>query len=100
MSRPAHLYYRRKHKSTYFVDKFVYVAAIAQPLMTIPQIYQITTTKNVAGLSLLTWIAYTVFGAILLVYDFKHHILPLILTQSLWVIADTLVVIGILVYHK
>lgn len=81
------------------IDKVVYVAAILQPLMTIPQVVQIYTTHNVSGISLWTWLAYAILGLAFLAYGIKYHLWPIALTQVLWFILQMSVVVGILLYR-
>lgn len=81
------------------VDKLMSIAAVAQPLMATPQIVQIYSTNDATGVSLLTWLAFLIFGVIFLVYGIVHNIRPLIVTQVLWFVVDLLVVVGILLYN-
>ncbi|PLS80575.1 hypothetical protein CYG49_04885 [Candidatus Saccharibacteria bacterium] len=92
------LHFDRKKQLT-AIDKSMAVAAVVQPLMTLPQVIQIFTTQNVTGISLLTWVAYLVLGLVFLAYGIAHSIKPLIVTQILWFTVDLLVVVGIIIYR-
>ena len=81
------------------LDKVAFFAAFLQPLMTLPQLHQIYTTKDVGSLSTPTWLAYTVLGTVVLVYAIKKPARALILGQATWVIADFGVLLGILLYR-
>lgn len=74
-------------------------AAIIHPLTALPQVYKIYATKVVVGISLCTWLGFMVLGSIFLAYGLVHRIKPLIVTQVLWFIVDTLIVMGILMYR-
>ncbi len=87
---------KKQHKS--LIDKLIYVAAILQPLMTLPQIIQIYSSHNVVGISLATWSGYAILGLLFLAYGIKHRLVPIIVTQVLWFTLQTGVVIGILRY--
>ena len=74
------------------------VAAIAHPLMAVPQIIEVYSTQNVAGISLLTWVGWLVLGLIFLAYGIAHKLKPYIFMQILWLTVDSLMIIGILIY--
>lgn len=78
-------------------DYLVYVISIAGPVMTIPQIYDIWVKGN-KGVSLITWQSYLVFTCIWLVYGFMHKEKPIIISNILWLVAQGLVVTGIMFY--
>lgn len=75
------------------------VAAVLFPLMALPQVYEIYSKHNVAGVSLLSWVAFMALGLIFLAYGILHKIKPFIVTQILWFIIDFLMVGGILLYR-
>ncbi len=78
------------------IDWLVYIGAVVEPIMTIPQIYDIWVNGQTAT-SLLTWGSYLFFAIVWLLYAIKYEIKPLILTEILWVGFQGLVVIGLLV---
>ena len=91
---------KSKHKKqTTFIDKFIYVAAIAYPLTTIPQIVTIFVDRSSANVSLATWVLYDIFTIVFLWYAISKKIKPLVLEYSLWIVTQTIVVIGILIYR-
>lgn len=73
-------------------------AAIVEPLMTIPQIYQIWSTKQAQGVSLLSWVFYLIAAVIWLLYGIKVKDKAVIIASVLWVFVEGLVIAGILVY--
>jgi uncharacterized protein with PQ loop repeat len=81
-----------------FINKFIYFAAIVYPLTTIPQIIQIFTRKSAGNVSLLTWILYDLFTLVFLWYAIENRIRPLVIEYSMWLIAQSLVVLGIFLY--
>ena len=84
---------KRKDKAVHWL---VYVAGIATPIITIPQLLKIWT-GDATGVSLFTWVAYTVGAAIFATYGFAHRDKPLIVTYVPLTIVDILVVIGLLI---
>ena len=89
----------KKQLDTSLLYRLTLVAAVAQPLMTVPQAIQLYTTHDASGLSLLTWAGYTLFGLIFLAYGIKYQLRPIALTQSIWVVLQLCVVVGIVVWQ-
>lgn len=83
---------------TSFIDMLVNVAAVVHPLTALPQVYDIYSTHNVAGISLWTWLGFMFIGFVFLAYGLAHRLKPIILTQLLWFIVDAMVIIGVLLY--
>ena len=67
--------------------------------MTIPQIYTIWTSKNAAGVSLLTWALYVGASLVWFVYGMAVKNRPLAVTGALWILVELGVIIGILKYR-
>lgn len=78
--------------------KMTLVAAVLQPLMTLPQAVQLYTSQDAQGLSLFTWLGYTMFGLIFLAYSIQFRLKPIIVQQSLWFVLQSSVVIGIVIW--
>ncbi len=87
-----------KHDYKKITEKIALFAAIGQPLMTIPQVWKIYTTQNAIGVSLATWVGYTIFGLMFLVYGAANNLRPIWLTQTLWFFLQMSVVVGVLIY--
>lgn len=81
------------------IEKLALVAALLQPLITIPQIIQIYTNQSAQDVSLLTWIGYLIFGLIFLVYGYIFKLRPIFYGQIIWVTVQTITVVGILIYE-
>lgn len=80
------------------IDALMSVAAVAHPLMALPQVIMVYTTHEVAGLSLFMWAAWLILGLVFLLYGLAHKLKPYILMQLLWVAIDVLMITGILLY--
>lgn len=85
---------KRKTKAT-AIDKWVYFAVVFGPLMTLPQVYDIWYAGKTEA-SAITWGAYTIIAVIWLLYGIKHKTKPIIAVQSIWILLDLAIVIGIL----
>lgn len=84
----------RKQKLT-FIDNVTLVASFAYPLSAIPQVIAVFN-GNTAGVSLVSWLLFSVFASVFLCYGVVHNIKPMIINNSLWLAVDILVVIGLL----
>ena len=76
-----------------------FVVAVVQPLMVAPQVIQIFSNHSATDVSLLTWLMLLVFNASNLVYCLVFNIKPLVINNALWVVADGMVVAGVLLYR-
>jgi uncharacterized protein with PQ loop repeat len=79
-------------------EKFMIVFAVVEPIATIPQILKIWVDGNTSGVSLVTWIFYSLTSFIWLAYGLIKKDTPLIVSGSLWCASQGLVVIGI-IFH-
>ena len=79
-----------------FLDGVVSFVSLAAPLTVFPQIYSIWIEKNAEGVSLLTWTLFLLFAIPLFTYSLVHKDKKLMLMYFLFMIADALVVAGIL----
>jgi len=90
--------YPHPNKWKRLIDKAIYVAGVFGPLMTAPQLFRIWYHKSAVDVSVLTWSGYLIAAIIWLIYGILHKNKPIIITYALWVLLETLVVIGTLVY--
>jgi uncharacterized protein with PQ loop repeat len=86
-------------ESKKLIDKLIYIAAIAYPLTTVPQIVDLFISKSSENVSLLTWLLYDAFTFIFLWYAIEKKLKPLIIEYCMWIVAQTIVVLLILLYR-
>jgi MtN3 and saliva related transmembrane protein len=79
-------------------ERFVLLIAIIEPLSTIPQIYDVFTSKNAQSLSLLSWLLFAGASMVWLVYGVKIKSMPLIASSILWITTEVLLMVGIVLY--
>ncbi len=89
---------QKPSKDSSFLYRLTLVAAVVQPLTTIPQVVQLYVTQDASGLSLFTWLGYALVGLVFLAYGIKYKLVPIALTQILWFTLQMSIVIGILIY--
>ena len=80
------------------LDKSMLFIALAGPLATLPQIYQIFLTQDVKGLSALTWSVWTLLSGVWLVYGIVHRELPIVASNAIYIALQGTVVIAIFVF--
>ena len=99
MSSQHHLFkYLRQKKNRTNVDHLMLVASILSPLSAVPQIIQMYSTKDVEGLSLLSWLGWGLIGLVFLAYGIGHRLKSYILMQVLWTAVTVLMIVGIIIY--
>lgn len=79
-------------------DTFLILVAIANPLITFSQIYQIYAAKTSAGISIAYWMLATVFAIPWLAYGMIHRDKAHIIAFSLWLVLSLVVVIEIFMF--
>ena len=80
------------------LDRVVLTAGVIGPLTTIPQILKIYTTHDASGVSLLTWLLPAILDIPWIVYGFAHRERPIVITYSLWLVANLVVALGVVLY--
>jgi len=97
MSRPGiafHEHISTKTKLSNF-DKLAYLASFLYPLSGIYQVVDVLK-GNTSGVSIYSWVGFSVFAGLFLVYGLKHKIVPMIISNIIWLAVDGAVVLGIL----
>lgn len=93
-----HRHLQKKKKLTLF-DKVVFVASFAYPLSGLPQAISVFN-GNTVGVSFISWASFLVFSGLFLTYGLKHKVVPMIITNSIWLLVDGSVVVGLLLAHS
>lgn len=71
--------------------------AVAEPLATIPQIIQVWSGHGTQGVSVATWLMYTITSSIWLAYGIAKRDKPILLSGGAWTVSEALVVAGLIV---
>ena len=90
--------YPHPDKFKRIIDKIIYIAAFAGPIMTIPQVIGIWVGKNSSGVSVISWISYAILSSIWLIYGIVHKEKPIIISSIIWIILDIFIVVGVILY--
>lgn len=90
--------YPSTNKLKRLVDEIVYIIAFLGPFMTIPQVIKIWINHNAGGVSLISWISFTIFSFFWLFYGVIHNEKPIIIANFLTLILNSIIVISILMF--
>lgn len=111
MSDHGHFHLHKRHRTQHgepfhstdrlkkYVDRTCYFFSILMPLTTIPQIHLIYSEHEVSGVSLSMWILYCIGVIPFFLYGIIHKERQLVILNSLWMIAQVVVIVGILMYR-
>ncbi len=80
------------------LDRVTVAAGIIGPLMVLPQIVKIYSTHSAAGVSALSWLAFTLVDIPFIAYGIVHKDKPIISTYICWFIANAIVAVGAVLY--
>ena len=80
------------------LDRVIFVAGVAGPIATIPQIINIYGSHAAGNVSPVTFGAYAAFNVIWICYGLAHREPPIIMTYCLWLVVNTIVALGALMY--
>lgn len=80
------------------LDELVMFVAVFGPLANIPQIIRVFAEKSAEGLSIMSWTFYVLFNVAWIAYGLIHKEKPIIISSSLWMLTQIIVLIGIVIY--
>lgn len=83
-----------KKKLTPF-DAVVMCVSVAYPLSALPQAIAVFQ-GHAEGVSLISWLSFLACATLFLIYGLKNKVYPMIISNTLWIAMDGLVVVGIL----
>lgn len=87
-----------KKQQKQLIKRSVLLIAVVEPIMTLPQVLKIWIDKEAGGLSSITWGFYILAALIWLLYGLQIKDRPLIISSFLWIIMESLVLVGALIY--
>lgn len=90
---------RLTHKELKELNRLIMFTAIIEPLTTLPQIIKVFVNKDASGVSALTWGLYVLFEAIWVFYGLAIKNRPIVITNTLWILMDSAVVVGTLLHQ-
>jgi MtN3 and saliva related transmembrane protein len=97
MRNSLHHLRQRERPHTRF-DRAMFVVGALGPISTFPQIYTIFFHHNASGVSAISWIIYTLLSIVWLIYGLVHKEKVIIFSNILWILMNSLVAIGAIIY--
>lgn len=91
---------RREKLTPYqiFLDKVTLVAGVVGPFTVLPQTYSIFSTQSAGGVSFSTWLSIFIVTLPWVFYGLAHKDKTIIISFTMWEIANFSVVLGIFLY--
>jgi uncharacterized protein with PQ loop repeat len=80
------------------LEKVLRAVSVATMLMTVPQVLTIWIGHNAGAVSLVAWASYLVAACLWFVYGLRRKDRTIYLPCVGWILLDTAVVIGVIVY--
>ena len=81
------------------LEKVLRGMSVFTMLMTIPQVYVVWVKHDVAGVSILSWLAYLLSAALWFVYGWQKRDKTIYIACIGWVLLDAAIVAGVIVYR-
>lgn len=81
-----------------FFDYIVYFFTVATPLFELPQAYVIYANQSAQDVSFATWAFFLLDNIVWIVYAVKRRVVPLLITTILYLIIETAILVGIVLY--
>lgn len=80
------------------IDRATYVAAIVEPIITIPQAADIFIHHTAAGISLTSWIGYEILTFVWVWYAYVHKNRLILIYNLMYFVIQTFIIIGGIIY--
>lgn len=80
------------------LETFVLAMGIIEPLFVLPQAYNVWVKQETAGVSLATWVFFTIAAIIWLIYGVSIKNRPIIVSYALYAILNSVLVLGLLIH--
>ena len=78
------------------LDRAVLVVSVLYPFSALPQIIAVFSGRT-DGVSILSWMVFLVCTTLFFVYGVRRRVLPMMISNSIWIVMDSLVIAGILI---
>jgi len=81
------------------LDTLIYPAAVLAPLALVPQAWELYSTHDARGLSLVTWLTLGLLNVLWLAYGYVHREKPVFLTNAMLMVLNLGIALGILIFR-
>lgn len=80
------------------VDRLIYLAAVAEPLFSLPQAYEVYHNRSAGSVSILSWLGFELMTLIWIWYGIVHREKTILIYQTLFFLIDGSVMVGAIYY--
>jgi uncharacterized protein with PQ loop repeat len=98
VSSELHPFFESRSKLIKLFDRLVYIGGTSGVIVTLPQLTKIWIGRNVAGLSLITWIGLFCGTLFWVCCGVLHKARPIIFINLVYSVVNLLIVIGIIAF--
>lgn len=88
----------KKSKKMLMIDRATYVAAIVEPIITIPQATTIFIHHTAAGISLTSWVGYEILTVVWVWYAYVHKDKLILIYNLMYFVIQTVIIFGGIMY--
>ncbi|MDE1848940.1 MAG: hypothetical protein KGH55_02820 [Nanoarchaeota archaeon] len=88
----------KKDEEKRILNKLIYVVGFLGIALSLPQIINVWT-EDAVGVSVISWIAYSVGAIFWMIYGIIHKARVIIISYLLWTLVDLSVVAGVLIHR-
>ena len=79
-------------------DNVIYIAVILAPIMNLPQLWKIWSGKEAAGVSIISWVAFSFISVMWLIYGILHKEKPVIIMNLTLIFLQLSIALGAYLY--
>lgn len=81
------------------LDRVVLVVSVLYPFSALPQALAVLNGRT-EGVSLISWMFFFCCATLFLIYGVRRKVTPMIVSNSIWIVMDALVVFGIFLHSS
>lgn len=94
--KTAHLHHKKARDP---MDTLVYFFTFATPLFEAPQLIEIWSKHSAQDVSIWTWAFFCIDNLVWIVYAYRRHLMPVLITSILYEMFEIGILIGVILYH-
>lgn len=79
-------------------DHLIYIVVILGPIMNLPQLFKIWLSKDATGVSITSWLSFSIFSMVWFVYGILHKEKPIIFMNLTLIVIQALIAVGTFLY--
>lgn len=91
-------FFMREEKPKKVIDHIIILVAVLEPMLVLPQALHIFRSRYAEGVSILTWSGLSLLTAIWAWYAYEHNERMVLLYQGLFLMFNSFVMLGALLY--